>query len=343
MSEQNGGFVAEVNSKFELAVVERLCRPVLSIVPLSVHPNTLSLLTHVVVWITGAFAVVAHHLEQPWHSLTLVGAGVGTLCSMIGDSLDGMQARRTDRCSRLGEMMDHWLDAFAVPMVTLGLCAALQLPAWLTAAVHITNSMIYNSQLVLYHHSSRFVHTKTSGVDAQVGVSAGYLVFAALFYLIDRGDYWFDLGILLFACTAVLIQVKLNVFYYARLKGLALHTLPFVLTCGGFAALHIAGAIDQLAFLLAVVLVSFRITGGYVLHTILGLRYRGIDLGIAALIVATGALHAAAPSARVAGVSVVGALPYLSCIYMAARSLIDFARHYSALTLPSGSGEGSNA
>jgi hypothetical protein len=31
MSEQNGGFVAEVNSKFELAIVDKLCRPVLSL------------------------------------------------------------------------------------------------------------------------------------------------------------------------------------------------------------------------------------------------------------------------------------------------------------------------
>ncbi len=58
-------------------------------------------------------------------ALALIGAGVGMLLSMIGDSLDGMHARRTDQCSKLGEMMDHWLDAIIVPLTTLGITVAL--------------------------------------------------------------------------------------------------------------------------------------------------------------------------------------------------------------------------
>jgi phosphatidylglycerophosphate synthase len=324
-------FHAEINSTFEPVLLEKVCEPVLQRIPRSVHPNTISLLNHLTCWITGTLAYLSLHLAPPYRTLALVGAGLFMFFQGVGDCLDGMQARRTDQCSKLGEVLDHWLDAIHVPMVTFGLALAMDLSPWATVAVHVTNTMIYNAQLVLYHKTGRFVHTDTSGTDAVMGVSIIYVVLGVLFYFFDPSSYWTRVGITVAAVVATATQLKLNVFYYVRLKGLVLHHLPFVLLSAGFSALHLLGIIDRMTFLLSIVLLSFRITGSYVLFTVLGRRFSGFDLGVALLIVATLAAHYLIAPIPLAGRTVQFFLPLLACLYMVGRNLIDFARSYPEL------------
>jgi ethanolaminephosphotransferase len=328
------GFQPQSESSLEQAIIGRICQPILDRVPRSIHPNTLSLVTHLAAWLTAASAYVSAQLAGLNRALALAGAGAGTFCVMVGDCLDGMQARRTNRCSKLGEMLDHWLDAMGVPLVTLGLVSALQLDPWLAAAVHITNTMIYNGQLVLFHHSGKFVHPGTTGVDAQLGVSLGYLAAGALFYFVDRQTRWVDLFIMLMGILAIGVQLRLNLFYYVRLRGLIAHHLLFVLLCGGVAALYLVGAMERPAFLLAIVFLSFRITGGYVQATIVGRRFSGFD-SIAALgILALGATHYLLAPIELElagiGIQIQPLLPYCLCAYLVGRNLVEFALEFHA-------------
>ena len=114
--------------------------------------------------------------------------------------------------------------------------------------------------------------------------------------------------------------------------------------------LYLAGLMGKVAFLMASTFVSFRISGSYVLFTIVGRRYGGFDwgipVGIAAIAVAglTGeplalggytvpALMRPLPLGGylVAPETYVALLPYLFCLYLAGRNVIDLARHFSAL------------
>ena len=51
------------------------------------------------------------------------------------DNMDGAQARRTNRSSRLGEFLDHWLDTLNNGFVVLGACFAVGLEPLLTLLV----------------------------------------------------------------------------------------------------------------------------------------------------------------------------------------------------------------
>src|SRR4051812_43898547 len=95
--------VAAPSSPIEERIIDSLCRPLLRLIPASVHPNTISVVTHLIVWLTAGIAVVSVRLPPGQRALALVAAGFGMLASMIGDSLDGMHARNTDQCSKLGE------------------------------------------------------------------------------------------------------------------------------------------------------------------------------------------------------------------------------------------------
>jgi phosphatidylglycerophosphate synthase len=324
--------VTESTSRFEKNIIEWLCQPLLARIPASVHPNTISLATHFVAWIAFGLALLSPHLAPRERAMALAGAGVATLISMIGDCLDGMHARSTNQCSKLGELMDHWLDALIVPMVTVGMSMALEMPPWALLAVNITAAMVYHSQLVLYHHTGKFLHPDTTtGVEAQFAVSLAYLILAVLFYYVDRHQPWLDVAFGALAALWIYVQMRCNWFYYVRLGRLIDRHLIFVALCSGFAGLYVLSAIDIYAFVMSLIFVSFRVCGSYVLSSVVGRRYDGGDLGIVVFILAIGAAHYLVPPMMIGGYGLHAALPIVASFYMAARNLIDFVRDYPKL------------
>jgi cardiolipin synthase len=332
IGDERDAMAVATGSRIEQRIIDWLCEPLLQRIPARVHPNTISVVTHVIAWMTAATAVGSVHLPRPQRSLALVFAGVGMLMSMIGDSLDGMHARRTDQCSKLGEMMDHWLDAIIVPLTTIGITLALQMPMWAIALVNVTGAMVYHGQLVLYHHTGKFIHPEpATGMEAQLGLSVGYVGLAALYYFVDRSAPWLDMTIAAIAVFGIYIELRCNWFYYTRLGKLLRYHGIFVVMCGGFAALYLLRAIDLYAFVLALVCTSFRISGTYVLSTIVHRRFNGNDLGVIAWLVALFAAHFALPPIALGPLTLTGILPWAACAYMVARNLVDFSRHYREL------------
>jgi len=334
-SAERQSMIISSGSKIEERIVQWLCQPVLGYIPRSVHPNTISLITHTICWITAILAIGSVRLPQPYKSLALAFAGVCMLLSMIGDCLDGMHARNTNQCSKLGEMMDHWLDAIIVPLVVLGASMALEMEPWAIATVNVTATMVYHGQLVLYHHTGKFVHPEpATGMEAQFGLSIGYVGLAALLYFVDRDQPWLDVAIGGIALLALFVQARCNMFYYVRLGKLLRYHLLFVVMCSSFGLLYWIGAIDTYAFALGLTLVSFRIAGTYVLFTIVRRRYDGNDWGVLAWLAAMFAGHFMAPIA-LGPFTLQALLPYFACVYMVGRNLLDFSQYYRVLK-PSG-------
>lgn len=323
-------FQAISTSVFEERVVRAFCQPILPRIPASVHPNTISLITHAIGWVTAALAVMSVVLPQPAKSLCLFAAAVGMAMSMVGDCLDGMHARGTDQCSKLGEMMDHWLDAIIVPLVTIGITFALQMDPWAIVAANVTAAMVYHGQLVLYHHTGEFIHPDTtSGVEAQFGVSIGYLAYGILLWFVARDAAWLDLAISVIAVLGVIVQMKCNWFYYVRFKpGLMRYHLIFVALCSGFGALYLLQIIDAYAFALTIVFLSFRICGSYVLFSIVKKPFAGNDWGVVGFICAIAMLDTLSGPIQLGQTTLQTILPYLACLYMLFRNVVDFANHF---------------
>jgi phosphatidylglycerophosphate synthase len=316
----------------QLGVAESLAAVVLPYIPASVRPNTITLLTHAVGWLTAALAVASAREEGLARSMCLVGASVGMFASVIGDCLDGMHARRTQQCSNLGAMLDHWLDALVVPLVPAGITVALGMLPWQIVVVMITAPMVYHGQLVLYHHTGEFVAPEpATGSGAQLGVSLGFLAMAVLFYFVDPGAPWIRMIVYGIALLGFYIQVRCNWFYYVRLGRLVLRHFLFVAPCAAFGLLQLIGVIDLNAFLLCMIFVSFRVSGSYVLWTLLGRPYSGFDGGAFAWPLLIGGVHVLSGSGASTLDGVAQLLPYLACAYFLARNLIDFSQHFGAL------------
>jgi phosphatidylglycerophosphate synthase len=325
-------FQASSSSEFERQLLEHVCVPLVERIPARVHPNTLSLLTHAMVWATAGTAALSPHLGRVERGVALVCAALGVFLSMIGDSIDGMHARRTQQCSKVGELMDHWLDALAVPLAMTGLGLALQMAPAIYALCLISCAMIYQAQLLLYHHTGEFVSAEpTSGVEAQAGVVVIYLFMASLLQFVAPEARLVKLGVTTFGVITFFMHLRCNRFYYLRLGKRVRDHVPFVVYCAAFGALYLAGALEVHGFSLLVAFVSFRICGSYVLFTILKRPYRGNDWSIAVWVVALALAHFALEPRQVAGIGLQTLLPYVACLHLAGRNLSDFARAYPTL------------
>ena len=48
--DEGSDFVAQVTSTFEPILIDKVCQPILQRLPESIHPNTISLVNHLVCW-----------------------------------------------------------------------------------------------------------------------------------------------------------------------------------------------------------------------------------------------------------------------------------------------------
>lgn len=322
-------------------IEERVCRPSLEYVPRSIAPNSISLTNVVVCWMVFGGAAISPVLSPGTRVAVLAVTGLLMFTSMVLDCWDGMQARRTGRTSKLGELLDHWLDSIHVPLVTAAMALMLGLPPWIAVVNHVSNAMIYNAQLVVYHEKGRFVAPETSGVQAQFWVSIGIVATGVLFYVFPRETPWIGWLVSGIGLLATFIQLKQCWFFYEQLTSKEMRGhWPLVAYGLAFGVLFLVGAMNALAFVLVVVFVSFRLSGSYVLFTIVKKRFNGNDLVLPLFIVAIGAAHFLGvppiltremAEAGVAGYPMAQALAFAACAYVALRNLWDLSRHFEAL------------
>lgn len=333
MSEHQSGIYVENHSTtgWEPWILRNVCDPIARRIPESVTPNSISVVNHLVAWTVFILAATAPHLSPGSALAARLVAAVGVLASLILDCLDGIHARRTGQGSRLGEVVDHWLDAINVPLMAAGMALTLQLDPWTAALAMITSTMPYNAQLVLYHHTRRFVHPTTSGLDGQVMLAAAYVGFGFLFFFIPQTHHWMGLGLSAFALLVLALNLWLAWFYFARLRGFLLPHLACIGFFLAFAVLFWLGWISEMMFALAVIAISFRLSGSYVLYSVLGRPYSGIDwrIGVWLVIIAATAPWLEGYSYR--GFSAREVAPLVFFLHLCTLNILDFIREVPAL------------
>ena len=331
MSERSSLYVP-IESKMEALVIDRMCKPILARLPESVSPNTLTYINHVVCWIVLVFGAIAPGLDPVGAMLARIAAGVGVFLSMLLDCLDGMQARRTGRASRLGEVLDHWCDGLNMPLIASAMALTLELEPWSASAVMMSMGACYVAQLVIYHLSGRFVQCPTAGVQAQFLLAFSFVAFAVFLYLVDPRETDLINGLsLAFAWVCVAAAVKQLHFYYKQAPALFHHNLKyFVLAIavgllGGFNVVGLLGTMLLYSF------VIFRVSGNYVLRTLLGQAYLGFDWLSAVWISVTVIVWAFFEATQIAGYPLGQIIPYVACVHLGLANTVDLVRHVGEL------------
>ena len=148
--------------------------PALAIVPETVAPNTLTVLSTAACALS--FALAATLAESP---AAMVAAALAVFVYVSLDNMDGAQARRAGRSSRLGEFLDHWLDTLNNGFVTLGACLAAGLPPRTALAVLALTTLAFFAVQLELRHTGVFRMGRVADVEGNTAVVLLYLAIAA--------------------------------------------------------------------------------------------------------------------------------------------------------------------
>lgn len=193
------------------------------------------------------------------------------------DCLDGMQARKTGRTSKLGELLDHSLDAANVPLLACCVLHTIMPDDWTVLISIIGGSMVYNAQLVIYRHQHVMVLPPVTGPTGQALASAASMFFAFFYLFCSRHHYFVRVGITVFAMSGNVAQFQNCHFYYRHLTSsfesscLAPH-LRFCATMCLHGLLLACGWINSSEYMLSATVLAYRLNGRYVLDTLVGYR-----------------------------------------------------------------------
>lgn len=327
-----------------LEVGTAVCSPFLRLIPASVTPNQITMANHACNWLLLLLSCNAVGSDTASLYALVSAAAVNFLCMML-DCLDGMHARRTGQTSKLGELLDHYLDALHTPIVTGSAAIALRLPLWAVVGSCVLGVAVYNAQLIHYHY--RRVFLETAGVEGQIGTSALLLLTAYVSTLEDPAHparVWLPQ---LIGVASVLVMSRLVLFYVVRFEQLEMiKFFLFMLLQVAPAYLHLAGFIGVFPFALVVSFVSFRITGSYVLNSIVTRPYDGVDAATVYWLLAWFYGHIAMDQLPMnvffsrllpftgdffGGCSVQDMMPYAMCAHLAAKNVADVTRQLGRL------------
>lgn len=332
MADKKSSDYMEENSKLEPIIVDRICRPVLKTLPESVSPNTITVFNVFIAASAFIAMAIAPDLTPGDALVARIFAGFAVFVYMVTDCLDGMQARRTNRCSKLGQFLDHWVDAVGIPLCAAGFILTLELDPVTTVVAIITAIMVYNSQLVLDHHTGRFVQPPVSGVDATFMLSLSLPTIGAFLYIFPRETAWVGIGITAFTWICVAANLRNCRYYYVKMQKFMIGDhLKIVVLLLGFAVPYLAGFMSATAFCIVSSFICFRICGSYVLYNIIKRPYSGFDwatvvwipvICIASLWIRPIDFH---------GYSLQQYLPYLACIHIVTMNGIELSRYYHLL------------
>lgn len=328
-------------------LISNLCEPCLEITPAWVDPNAISLSNFFLNWATLGLALAAIPESNPELALFYrVLAGFGMLGAMILDCLDGMQARKTGQCSKLGEVMDHALDAISVPIsvAAIGFSANMfETSSVVVAAGLVLSVCVYNAQLVLYHHTGKFIHPDiTTGTEGQFGLAVSHVGFGVSEYLLVKNGVSLDLHIwvgAIYCFITCMVSIRVLWFYLVRLQplGQLMPHMTFHIYTTAAMYLYFTDWIDSVAFSILVSVISFRICGTYVIKTCVKERFHGYDrvcmaLVLLAVLDATGVLlfDSVFEGTVLAGHKAHAFLGAF-CVWVVGRNLSILATHYDDL------------
>ncbi len=172
-----------------------LWSPALDLIPASISPNTLTLISTACAGLSFLLATVASD-----SALAMASAACLVFAYFSLDNMDGAHARRIGQSSRLGEFLDHWLDTLNNGFVMLGACLAVGLPHFFALLVLAVGTLAFFSVQLELRYTGVFRMGRLADIEGNTAVSGLYLFLAFSgpeFFLGAPAEGWPDLGILL--------------------------------------------------------------------------------------------------------------------------------------------------
>lgn len=302
---------------------------ILKALPVWLSPNAMTVIGTLC---CAASFVIAITLNQS--PAALLVAAVLIIAYLSLDNLDGAQARRLGKSSRLGEFLDHWLDTLNNGFVVIGACVAADLPPMLTLAVLCCGTVAFFAVQWELRNTGVFRMGRIADIEGNTSVALLYVGLAVF----GREAFQIQLlpglptGATLLGC-GVIAQALWTSFTAARQAPERLHEFaPLVAASGALYLWAGLGDASPVAFLTAAFFLNPVFTSGPIRQRLqLGRMSSSVDwtvaggIGAAALLALFGALGAFYGELVVVGVIV--SLAALTLRYFVASLVKLNAKH----------------
>lgn len=110
-SNKNYSYTSEDKSILDCYIIIPLAKKILEFIPLWFPANMITIISNSLAWLATIIAITARR-TPPLHLPIYLFIPILFFIYLIGDTLDGLHARRTKTGSPLGEFCDHFLDSF---------------------------------------------------------------------------------------------------------------------------------------------------------------------------------------------------------------------------------------
>lgn len=210
-----------------------LFKPVLSIIPRWVHPNHLSVLGIC----CSISAVVAAFYATQGHRWLFLVVGFLVVAQQTFDNVDGPLARKTNRASAVGELLDHGFDGVSAGAVLVTGVMLIGIHGGWLLALACLGSLGFISLMSEQYHTGTLIIPAFSGTEGITIIAALCLIafFAddPAWLHVDTSHFNLGFGILLFALggyAVAIIPPILRIFRAGKRPYELLPVLPFLLT-----------------------------------------------------------------------------------------------------------------
>ena len=188
---------------------ETVVRPLLAYIPWRIPANYITLGSNLFM-----FAALLLSMLSVENRYVFFVVPVLVFSYVIGDHLDGMQAKRTGTSSALGEFFDHFLDIFNNGILVMIVCSLMGVSPWIfiicLTVSYIAHSAIFFEQL----KTGWLIFEKFGALEAVILI----LFIIASLYFIPVHEFllspayrqltWFELFMLASAAIALITWIK---------------------------------------------------------------------------------------------------------------------------------------
>ena len=317
MPERSYAYQSDQASLFKPYYQRWLWNHILKSLPVSLSPNAMTVIGTLC---CAASFLIAVTLNQSPPALCIAAFLIIAYLSL--DNLDGAQARRLGRSTRLGEFLDHWLDTLNNGFVFLGACVAANLPPLLTLAVLCCGTLAFFAVQWELRSTGVFRMGRIADIEGNTAVALLYLALA----LFGRDSFQIHLlpGLptpaLLLGC-GVIAQALWTLFSAMRRTNHGRRDfLPLIAASGVLGFWASSGNMSPIIYLAAAFFLNPVFTSGPIRERLeLPPIASAFDWSVVAVIgiaaVLSGSQIAGVKSADLAGAAVVGGLALLTLRY----------------------------
>lgn len=148
---------------------EYIVKPLIRFMPWWIPANIITILSNLCMYLALGIAVYS----QLDPAINFFLAALLIFMYAVGDHLDGMQAKRTQTSSALGEFFDHYLDAFNTGVLLMIILALYHIDnPWLIAFFLTVNYLAHASVFYEQHKTGWLIFERIGSLEAVLLTSA---------------------------------------------------------------------------------------------------------------------------------------------------------------------------